>query len=264
VNDAFSLTRFGWLFKKTLLEKPAQFIGLTIVFLVCSLFTYAFCKFTAGFNVAQNAAFVFGLIGGGCFLASFVYGNFATNANGSSFLTLPASQFEKWLCGVLITAVLYVAIFLVFFRVMDTTFISIYHNSLDPKGAYYKELYDAVQPFPFNDFIATKSYMMFANFAGAMLIGTLYFNKAAFIKVALILCVLCLGAYVFNLLLANLFFKNVDSAFPYYLVWINFNKDRGKLELPSNILNIVKIMFQYIIPGILWILAYVRLREKEF
>jgi len=264
VNDTFAVTRFGWLFKKTLLEKPAQFIGLTIVFLVFSLFVYSFCKFTAGFMVAQNATFLLGLVGGGCFLASFVYGNFNTNANGSSFLTLPSSQFEKWLCGVVIIGVLYVAIFLIFFRVIDATFISIYHNSLDPKGPYYRELYDAVQQFPYDGFIASRSYMITANFAGAMLIGTLYFNKAAFIKVALILCVLCLGGFVFNLLLANLFFKDVDSAFPYYLVWINVKTGRGKLELPSNMLEIVNIMFQFIIPVILWVLAYVRLREKEF
>jgi hypothetical protein len=105
---------------------------------------------------------------------------------------------------------------------------------------------------------------MFTNFGGAMLIASLYFNKAAFIKVALILCGICFGAYLFNLLIANLFFENVDNAFPYYLVWITSNKDRGRLELPSGTLNIVNIVFQYIIPVILWILAYVRLREKEF
>ena len=70
---------------------------------------YAFAKFTGGFEVAQNAAFLMGLIGGGCFLASFVYSHFSSNASGSSYLTLPASHFEKWLCGVIITGVLYVA-----------------------------------------------------------------------------------------------------------------------------------------------------------
>jgi hypothetical protein len=264
MKNTFNAVRFSWLLKKTILEKPAQYIGLIVVFLILSLFTYAFCRFTAGFNVAQNAAFVLGLVGGGSFLASFVFSNFTTNANGSSFLTLPASQFEKWLCGVLIAGVLYVTIFLIFFLILDTAFIRIYHNGLDPLGPYYKELYDAVQPFHFSGFIATTSYMISANFEGAMLIGTLYFNRAAFIKVALILCVVCLSAYTFNLLLANLIFKNVDTAFPFYLVWINFLKGRGKLELPSNLLNIVKIIFHYIIPAFLWILAYVRLREKEF
>jgi hypothetical protein len=264
MNDTFNITRFGWFFKKTLLERPAQLIGLIILCMAFSLLVYAFSKFTGGFEVAQNATFMLGLIGGGCFLASFVYGYFGTNASGSSFLTLPASQFEKWLCGIIITGVIYVAIFLLFFRFVDSTFVSIYHNSLDPKSPFYKELYDSVQLFPFDGFVASKGFMMFTNFGGAMLVGCLYFNKAAFIKVALILCGLCFGAFLFNLLIANLFFDHVDNAFPYYLVWITFNKDKGRLELPSNALNIINIVFQYIVPVILWVLAYVRLREKEF
>src|SRR6187402_2748030 len=100
MNDTFNITRFGWLFKKTLLERPAQLIGLIILSMALSLVVYAFAKFTAGFETAQMATFMLGLIVGGCFLASLVYGYFGTNASGSSFLTLPASQFEKWLCGV--------------------------------------------------------------------------------------------------------------------------------------------------------------------
>ncbi|CAN5214300.1 hypothetical protein BH11BAC6_BH11BAC6_04220 [soil metagenome] len=264
MNETFNITRFGWFFKKTILERPAQLIGLTVVCLAFSLLCYAFCKYTGGFEVAQNATFLLGLIGGGSFLASFVYAYFGTNAGGSSFLTLPASQFEKWLCGILITGVLYVAIFLLFFRFVDVTFISIYHNSLDPKSPFYKELYDSVQPFPYDGFVASRGYMMFTNFGGAMLVGSFYFNKAPFIKVALILCGLCFSAFLLNLLVANLFFDNVGSAFPYYLVWLDFNNDRGRLELPSNMLGVVNIVFQFILPAMLWILAYIRLREKEF
>ena len=125
-------------------------------------------------------------------------------------------------------------------------------------------MYDAVQPFPFDGFVAGKAYMMFLNFAGAMLVGSLYFNKAAFIKVALLTCGFVLAHFFLNLFIANLFLKNVDNAFPYFLVWITVGKERGRLELPANVLNTVSISFQYIIPFILWALAFLRLREKEF
>jgi hypothetical protein len=264
MNNIFSIKRFGWFFKKTILERPVQLIGFVVLTLALDVVVYACVKFIGGFVVAQNATFILGLIGGGCLMASFVYNHFSTTARGSSFLTLPASQLEKWLCGIMITGILYVAIFLLFFRAMDLIFISIYHNGLDPKGPFYKQMYDAVQPFPYDGFVAVKTYMMFLNFAGAMLVGSLYFNKAPFIKVALIACGFCFGAYFLNLFIANLFFKNVDSAFPYYLVWITVGKERGRLELPANILNTVSISFQYIIPFILWTLAFFRLREKEF
>jgi len=264
MNDTFNITRFGWFFKKTLLERPAQLIGLIVLCLAFSVLIYAFTKFTAGFEAAQFATFMIGLIGGGCFLASLVYGYFGTNANGSSFLTLPASQFEKWLCGLVITGVIYTFIFLLFFRFIDSIFISIYHNSLNIKDPFYKEKYDLVQIFPFDSFVASRTYMMFANFAGAMLVGSLYFNKAPFIKVALVLCGLCFALFLINLLVANIFFDNVEGAFPYFMVVLDFEKDRARLELDPNILAVVNSIFLYFTPVILAALAYLRLREKEF
>lgn len=264
MNDTFNIKRFSWLLKKTLLERPAQLIGLIILSMAFSLLVYAFAKFTGGFEVAQISTFLIGLVGGGCFLASLVFGYFHANASGSSFLTLPASQFEKWLCGILLTGVIYTLIFLLFFRLIDSTFVSVYHSSLDPKAPFYKEQYNAVQLFPYDGFVASRAYMMFANFAGLMLVGSLYFNKAAFIKVALIVCGLCFGLFLINLLVANIFFNNVEFAFPYYVVSLYIGKDQGRLELTPDKLYIVNIIFQYVIPSILVILAYTRLREKEF
>ncbi len=264
MNNLFNIKRFAWFLKKTILERPVQLAGFVLLILATDLLAYAFAKFTGGFEVAQNSSFLIGLIGGGCLLASFVFGHFSSNASGSSFLTLPASHFEKWLCGILITGAIYVAIFLLFFRTMDSIFVSIYHNSLDKNGPFYKEMYDAVQIYPFDGFVASRGFMMFFNFAGGMLVGSLYFNKASFIKVALIAVGFCFGAFMLNLFIANLFLKNVDNAFPYFLVWITVGKERGRLELPANILYMVNITFLYVLPIILWGLSFLRLREKEF
>ena len=97
-------------------------------------------------------------------------------------------------------------VFLVFYRIVDTTFVGLYHKSLDPKDPFYKEMYDAVTIFPFDGFLASKTYMMYLNFAGAMLVGTLYFNKAAFIKVALLICAFFIGGYFINGLMATALF----------------------------------------------------------
>jgi hypothetical protein len=264
MDNSFSITRFGWLLKKTIFERPSQLLGLTALTFLLTFIIFFLVKILDGFETAQNASFMTGLIGGGCFLASFVYGHFSSNASGSSFLTLPASHLEKWLCGVVITGICYLVLFLLFFRIMDTSFVSMYHNGLDPHNVFYKEQYDAIHTFAFNEFVAKKVFMMFFNYAGIMLVGSLYFNKAAFIKVALITAGLCLGAFLLNLLIANIFFNNVQTAFPYFLVWISVGTDRARLELPESTLRIIDIFFQFILPVLLWGLAYVRLREKEF
>ena len=264
MNNTFSLHRFGLLLKKTLLERPMQLLGLSALSLTIVFFSYVLVKSLVGFEEAQDTAYILGLIGGGCFLASFVFGYFSSNAMGSSFLTLPASHFEKWLCAVLITGVLYVLIFLLFFRFIDTIFVGIYHRSLDPQGPFYKQLYEQVQLFPYDGFVANKASTMFVNFAGAMLVGCLYFNKVSFIKVALLIAAVWFGTYLVNLIIAKAMISDVQNAMPYFLVWIKVHTAEGRIELPEKMMQVVKILIQFIIPSILWLLAFVRLKEKEF
>ncbi len=97
-----------------------------------------------------------------------------------------------------------------------------------------------------------------------MLIGSLYFNKAAFIKVALIFCTLYIGGTFLNYLMAKSLFAEIDKALPYYCVFIPAGKDFGKVLLPGYASKAVDIGLLYIIPAILWLVTYIRLREKEF
>jgi hypothetical protein len=264
MNNTFNAKRFGLLFKKTLLERPMQMFGFTGLILGIVLILYAACKALFGFNAAQSMTFVWGLAGGGCFMASFVFANFSSNASGSSYLTLPASHFEKWLCGILITGVLYPMVFLLFYRVMDTGFVEIYHRSLDPASPFYKNQYESVYLFPLDGIIAGKVYIMFFIFSGAMLTGSLYFNKVAFIKVALVGCAIFFTAFALNWFIAKTFFGNINDAFPFFHVIIPVGKEEGSIELPETAATIFKYLFNFIIPAMLWCLAYIRLREKEF
>ena len=264
MNNTFNIHRFGLLFKKTLLERPMQLFGLTALSLSIVFITYVLGKMLAGFEDGQNISFMLGLVGGGCFLASFVFSYFTSNAMGSSYITLPASAFEKWLCGVLITGVFYLVLFLLFYRFIDTLFVGIYHRNLDANGPFYRELYDQVQIFPYDGFIANKAILLFINFSGAMLVGSLYFNKVNFIKVALLICGFWLGSWVLNLFIARAMIQHVNNAMPYWFVFIDVNKDEGRIELPEDIMGVVTIFIQFIIPATLWMLAWLRLKEKEF
>ncbi|MEJ7740081.1 MAG: hypothetical protein WKF97_21895 [Chitinophagaceae bacterium] len=264
MNDTFNIKRFGWLFKKTLLERPVQLFGLVGLSLIISLLIYAAFKDLVGYDEAQNLSFICGLVGGGVFLSSIVFNYFSSTASGSSYLTLPASHFEKWLCGVIITGIIFTFLFLVFYHIIDATFVLLYHNSLDVKNPYYKEMYESVHSFSLDGFIAGKTYIMYLNATGAMLIGSLYFNKASFIKVALIVCALYIGGHLLNYFIAKAVFDNIDKALPYYCVFIPVGKEFGKVLLPGYASVAVDISLLYIVPAILWLVTYVRLREKEF
>lgn len=263
MNDTFNLKRFGWVFRKFLWERPAQILGLLGLALAISLLTYAIMHTSIGIGKAQGMAFTFGIISGISFMASAVFGYFGSNASGSSFLMLPASHFEKWLCGILFTGVLFTCVYLGFFRLIDIFFVNGYRNSLDPHSFNYQELYHSVEIFPFNSAMAKTIYMLVVNVAGAMLVGSLYFNKVSFIKVALLICALIACIHLFNQLIASFFFSNIDMAVPYQGIFLKVGKEVGRIDMPTHIDNIIMAAIYYVIPAILWITAYIRLVEKE-
>lgn len=261
--EIFNVRRFALLFRKNLLERPAQITGLCVLNLLVSLLIYFFCKIMSGFEEAQNASFMIGLIGGGSFMASMVYGHFSSYANGTSFLTLPASAFEKWLCGIIIAGILYPTIFLLFFLTMDLLFVSQYHRNLDPAAYNYRYLYDAVYRFQLSGFPARAGYMFFLNITGLMLTGSLYFNKAAFIKVALIVCGLFFITFTLNYIIASSLFQHLDNANPFHNVFLKAGNDIGKVDLPAPVFDAIDIIAMGLLPCILWLLPYLRLKEKE-
>ena len=250
--------------RKTFLEKPMQMIGFPGLSLTVVLILYVLIKALGGFDMAQRISFVVGLVGGSFFLGSFVFGYFSSNANGSSFLTLPASHFEKWLCGILIAGVFYPILFLIFYYGIDTAFVALYHNSLDPASPFYKQAYESVYTFDLGGVIARNVYIMFFIYTGAMLLGSLYFNKVSVIKTAIALCIICLVIFGTNWLFATLLFGNIDDAAPFNHVAIPLGNDVGSIELPVGIAKICRYSFLYVMPATFWLLAFTRLREKEF
>jgi hypothetical protein len=263
MNDIFEIKRFGLLLKKTILERPIQILGPAALSLAGTLIIYSLAVYFIGWNPAQNLAFIWGLVGGGCFLASSVFGYFGTNASGSAYLTLPASAFEKWLCAILIAGVFFCAVFFLFYRIMDGTFVSVYHNGLDKNSPLYVREYDAVHLYTFDSRMVWQSVSLYLNFVGAMLIGSLYFNRVSAVKVALVYLGVIAVAYFLNLFLAHVMFHNVDEASPFYFVFIKVGNNVGKIELPHIADQMVGIAWFYIIPAILWLTTYIRLREKE-
>lgn len=263
MNNIFNVRRFCLLLKKTLLERPVQIMGFTGLMLTISFILYAISHGPGGSrDFAQNSTFFIGLAGGGSFLASVVFGYFGGNAKGYSYLTLPASPFEKWLCGVLIVGVLYPAVFILFFSIMDRAFASSYLVRHDPAAADYPMMQ---QVFPLDGWMAQNVYTLFFIYAGAMMVGSLYFNKMSFIKTALILFGLFIFFFVSNSGIAKVLFGDIGSAMPFEFVFVRVGyNDFERITLPENVAHAVNFGVRLAFPASLWLISLVRLREKEF
>jgi hypothetical protein len=241
-----------------------QTFGFTGLVFVIVLIFYEAIKTISGYDMAQRITFFIGVTAGSFFLASFIFGQFSSNASGSSFLTLPASAFEKWLCGILVAGILYPVVFVAFYRAMDTVFVLIYHHSLNPASPFYKRQYESVYLFDLKGVIARNVYIMSLLYTGAMLVGSLYFNKLAVIKVALTLSGIFIVVFGLNWVMAIGLFGPIEDASPFHHVALRTGNDIGSIELPWKAGILFGDMFLYLFPLLLWLLAFTRLREKEF
>jgi hypothetical protein len=262
MNEIFNIRRFSLFFKKTVLERPVQILGTFALSFSVVILIYFLFKSIGNFELAQLFSFTVGLAGGGCLLASLVFGYFSDTASGSSYLTLPVSVFEKWLCGILLVGVIYVGCFLVFFRGLDTFFVHVYHSGLNRQDPRYQELYNSVYVFSFGE-DASPIFIFFVNAAAAMLVGSLYFNKVGFIKVALIICGLYFFTFLFNFLISSLLFEKISRGFPFHNMVVKKGEEEGILNLPPAWSRIYDAIAMYILPGILLIVSFIRLKEKE-
>jgi hypothetical protein len=121
---------------------------------------------------------------------------------------------------------------------------------------------------PFDGRLAMKVYNLFFIFTSISFLGSLYFNKVSFVKVALVFCAFCLFMFALNWAIATVFFGDIASAFPFAGVSISIGKsmnpEEGVIELPGRVFQITGFFTNYIMPVCLFALVYLRLREKEF
>jgi hypothetical protein len=279
MNNTFYFPRFILLLRKTLMERPAQTFGVVLLNFIVIVLLYAFLRDIIGWDGTQNLTFFWGFIFGGCYLSAAMFNHFSSNANGSAFLTLPCSTLEKWLCAFLISCVLYVIVYLLFFKAVDFAFVQYYHSHLNPAELHYTEKLEAVQLLPYTQKTAVTSYMIYANLVTSMLVGSLYFNRLAFIKTGLAICAVFVGMFALNYLVAQMLFGQVDDAFPFSHVSMRMlspgisqetalmmrpRNEVGDITLPSPYGEFSRSVIRFAVPAILCITSFVRLKEKEF
>jgi hypothetical protein len=265
MNDTFDIKRFGLVFKKLIFEKSLNLVGsFVLVALLTWVVHHLNGDMSEGWRMAQTQSFIPSLIFGGIFWVSVGFNHFSDKTEGYGFLTLPASHFEKWLSVVILTSIFLVG-FCLFFRVMDASYMSYYRTHLNPQLKNYKFLYDSAQVMPFwgdTKGIMSHAFVYFFFFTGIMAVGSVYFNKMALVKTMFLLAGIIALCQFLNSNITSIFFQNDFNA---HLFWNSVRiKSTGEdVVLPRNINQVQTTFFSYLLPIILWLIALVRLREKE-
>lgn len=272
MNQFFSFHRFALLLlkhwadnKKRYALSVLAFVGLLITWFVFTLLTGL--DRPMGKEV-QNITFFFALFAVGTFYASQYYRDLGSRAKGINFLLVPASAFEKLLCSLLYTVVLFFVVFTTAFYLVDVLMVAV-ANSLTGT-ATSAEKPSVVNVFKiivvrFNRDSTVNFLLFFFSVQSVFLLGSVYFEKYSFIKT-----IVCGFAAAFVLFCFMYFFNDYllpKGTYPSgfltsYRVFVDGENDI-LIQVPRWIGEVFRFSAMYGVAPFMWLVTYFRLKEKQ-
>ena len=254
MNQFFDFKRFNLLVlkhwavnKKRYSLSVLELIGLLIIWFVFALIIGDDKLMSADF---QQMTFYFGLFVLGTFYASQYYHDLGSKPKGSNFLLVPASTFEKFLCSLLFTAVLFFIVFTSAFYLVDVLMVSIANSlpgiDLPEAKATVINIFD-ISPFSSDDNTTLNFLLIFFSIQSIFLLGSVYFKKYNFIKTIIS------GFIIWFILFLLTYF--------FYHQFFPEGNDQGA-PLPKWLGTLLKSVI-YAIAPLLWIVTYYRLKQKQ-
>jgi hypothetical protein len=269
MNQFFSFKRFSLLVfkhwadnKKRYVLSVIAFIGLMITWFVFTMLVDSDNPMDKGM---QLITFCFSLFAVGSFYASQYFRDLGSRAKGINFLLVPASAFEKILCCLLYTVVLFFVVFIAAFYVADILMVTIVKSfvATDAPGRGLLNIFDATN-LPFEGGSTINVLLIFFAIQSAFLLGSVYFEKYSFIKTIISGFVVFFVIFCFLFFLYDLMPKGgfADGYLTSYRI-DNNGKDDYLVTIPRWIGQILYYALMYGIAPFLWIVTYYRLKEKQ-
>ena len=272
MNQFFSFKRFALLVLKHWADNKKRYslsvlaiVGLLIIWFVFSILT-DFDRVPMGREI-QTITYFFSLFGVGCFFASQYFNDLGSRPKGINFLLVPASSFEKLLCSLLYTVVLFFVVFTAVYYLVELLMVGIAKTLPLPAGEGSKptvvNVFDIINP-QFNQDTTVNFLLFFFTIQSAFLLGSVYFEKFSFIKT--VICGFVAGFVLFCLMY---FFNEQLPPGSYekgfltaYRVHVDGVNDR-LVEIPAWIGQVLRFLVTYGLAPFLWVVTYFRLKEKQ-
>ena len=258
MNNTFNIQRFGLLLKRQWLEfGKIYLISLVVVFGVILTFygfslssvlqeKRAFTPRELNFRVPLFLIFGFMFIS---VIASTYFAHLGQKSKAIIDLMLPASTFEKFIAGILFTAVLSALSYIALFYIIDLAFVAkirgLYKND-ELNMRYFFEKY--------NENVFNAIYLAPFFITSVFLLGSIYFEKFHYIKTAIVVMIF---SGIWTAIIAKSSKVLFSGRIPInreQTRHIFQNRDSGEIWL--TILAIALTL-------IFWAITYVRLKEKE-
>lgn len=261
MNQTFNFHRFGLMLKLDLAEKGKNNLGMASLLVVVLLFfmlpVTTSSTFKGFYEALHYIALFMVLLLGSSLYTSSVLASYSAQSTGIASLMIPASTLEKILSALLLN-LLFIIPFLILFIELHLLTLNYANSKLPTDGYKYHELS--------NEIIQYICYS-YALIQGSIFLGSIYFPKASYIKsvacaIAIFVIIAAVQINMANTMTGN--FEKVNT-FPFtgWKVW-NFGKNFKFYEInyPDNF-QIFVYIFPLLILLSLWLITYLRLKEKE-
>ena len=272
MSQFFSFKRFALLVVKHWADNKKRY-GLSVLAFVGLLITWFVFTILTRLDIpmgreVQRVTFFLSLFAVGTFYASQYFADLGSRAKGINFLLVPASAFEKLLCSLLYTVLLFFAVFTAAFYLVDVLMVAVV-NTISGTG----KLVDKTQVtnvfnviiVRFNKDSTINFLLFFFSVQSAFLLGSVYFEKYSFIKT-----IICGFVAAFVLFCLMYFFNEQllpEGDYPRgfltaYRVYVDGTHDR-LVQVPRWIGEVFRFLVMYSVAPFLWIVTYCRLKEKQ-
>lgn len=263
MQNSFSLSRLGLLLKKQWYDHTRLY--LLSIMAMLGLFVLSFVLWVMAhdrgdqFSESPTDAIYF------CFLflfgtifASHTFSILGDKAKATYWLTVPATHLEKLLCGLFYTCIVFpVVYFISFWLIKNATFFLI---ELNPKNTIAK-----VNPADgFEREVRPVLYYIFFSLQALFILGSVYFEKFAFIKTILVGVVLFFIYAMIFLVIFRWFFGGYNMSMRGATGFEMYGSEETKIYRLSPWVNTgIEALLKYIWAPVLLVAAYFRLKEKE-
>ena len=270
MNNTFDFNRFSLLVKRQWVENKKLFLMASLALLGLGIVGYTLSTNWNNGQISeaiQVMSFMGGLFFAGTLFTNYIFKDFSDKNSTTHFLMTPSSHLEKLLSGGFYSFIIFPIVFLSIYFALDYFFVGFansFHYDLVTKklirdgswknnNIFFELLLDKPKTF------LQPLIGMWLMAQSVTIIGTFMFTRWAYIKTTFIILafIIILGFlvnYVFDFMIDGLDEQAVAKTHNFYLL-IKPTKDL--------VAEITIMCLKYIIPPILLLIAYFKLKEKQ-
>jgi hypothetical protein len=264
MNNTFDFNRFSLLVKRQWVENKKLFLMASfgimgIIIVINSLIM----RWESGIisEMPRFTTFLLCLFFGGSIFANYVFKDLSDKNSGTSFLLIPASHFEKFLTGVFYAFIVFPMVFLTLHYAIDFGFVTIGNNikeGLKVSGIKNIQLYTFMFESKNIREILQETTGFWLVIQAFILMGAAQFEGRSYIKTAFmgfaILFLMGFVVYLSDKLILGDIIKQFQNK--------GYSRDLVKPTKDFN-KSISMVVLVYILPIILLVTTYFKLKEKQ-